>query len=78
MLKEKLKQEIDKLSNQQLKIIADLIASREFQTGKVERVAPRLQTLEERARDFRAWISQLPKNSPSLSDRGFSRDSIYE
>jgi len=38
MLKEKLKKEIDKLSNRQLKIIADLMASREFQTGKLERV----------------------------------------
>ncbi|MGK7903944.1 MAG: hypothetical protein AB4352_21565 [Hormoscilla sp.] len=78
MLKENLKQEIDKLSDEQLKIIADLIASREFETGKLERVASRWQTPEERARDFRAWISQLPFNSPSLSDRAFSRDSIYE
>ena len=78
MLKEKLKQEIDKLSNQQLKIIADLMGTREFQTGKLERVAPPWQTPEERARDFWAWISQLPKNNPSLFDRAFSRDSIYE
>jgi len=78
MLKEKLKKEIDNERDDQQKIIADLIASREFQTGKLERVAPRWQTPEERARDFRAWISQLPKNSPSLSDRAFSRDSIYE
>jgi len=37
-----------------------------------------LETPTERVKDFREWVSQLPKTSPSLPDEAFSRDSIYE
>ncbi|MGK7943498.1 MAG: hypothetical protein AB4058_03425 [Microcystaceae cyanobacterium] len=33
---------------------------------------------QERATEFSQWVSQLPHNSPSLSDEMLSRDSIYE
>lgn len=32
----------------------------------------------ERAKEFREWVSQLPKTNVSLSDEAFSRESIYE
>jgi Asp-tRNA(Asn)/Glu-tRNA(Gln) amidotransferase B subunit len=35
-------------------------------------------TPSERAREFREWVLQLPKGSPSLPDEAFNRDSIYE
>ena len=73
MLGEQLKKEIDQLSNEQLKKIVDVIGWIEFQTDRRSRVTPLWQriTPEERARDFRDWVSQLPKNSPSLSDIAF-------
>lgn len=79
MLREKLKQEIDKLNEEQLKKIADFIANLEFQS-RHESSHPfwRVATPAERSRNFREWVSQLPANSQSLSDAAFSRDSIYE
>lgn len=80
MLRENLKKELDKLNDEQLKKIADLIAFIEFQSKQAASSAPFWQraTPAERAREFREWVSQLPKNSPSLSNEAFSRDSIYE
>ena len=80
MLREKLKQELDKLNEDQLKKIADFIAFIEFQAKQAESSAPFWQraTPTERVKDFREWVSQLPKTSQSLPDEAFSRDSIYE
>lgn len=80
MLREKLKQDLDKLNEEQLKKIADFIAFVEFQSRQVESSVPFWQraTAAERARELNEWVSQLPKNSPSLPDEAFSRDSIYE
>ncbi|NMG11626.1 hypothetical protein [Brasilonema sp. UFV-L1] len=80
MLRENLKKEIDKLNEEQLKKIADFIANLEFQSRQVESSIPFWQraTPEERARDFREWVSQLPQSGVSLPDEAFSRDSIYE
>ena len=80
MLREKLKQDLDKLNEEQLKKIADFIAFVEFQSRQVESSVPFWQraTPAERVRELREWVSQLPKNSPSLPDEAFSRDSIYE
>ncbi len=80
MLREKLKQDLDKFNEEQLKKIADFIAFIEFQSRQVESSVPFWQraTPAERAREFREWVSQLPKNSPNLPDEAFSRDSIYE
>jgi hypothetical protein len=32
----------------------------------------------ERSEEFQKWVSQLPKNSPSLPDEAFDRDDIYD
>ncbi|MBW4684593.1 MAG: hypothetical protein KME40_05710 [Komarekiella atlantica HA4396-MV6] len=80
MLREKLKRELDKLSEQQLKQIADFIAFIEFKAEQITLSAPFWQRVTpiERAKEFREWISQLPKNSPSLPNEAFNRDSIYD
>ena len=80
MLREKIKQELDKLNEEQLEKIADFIAFIEFQAKQVSDTAPCWQkaTPEARAKEFRQWVSQLPETGLSLSDQAFSRDSIYE
>ena len=80
MLREKLKQELDKLNEEQLKKIADFIAFIEFQAKQIESSTLFWQstTPVERAKEFREWVSQLPKTNLSLSDEAFSRESIYE
>lgn len=67
MLREKLKEEIDKLNEEQLKKLADYIALIQFQPKQVELSVPFWQkaTPSERSEEFRKWVSQLPKNSPS-------------
>lgn len=80
MLRENLKKEIDKLNEEQLKKIADLIADLECQSQQVESSVPfwHKATPAQRAREFREWVSQLPRSGVSLPDEAFSRDSIYE
>lgn len=80
MLREQIKKEIDQLSDQQLQKIADFMVATKLTTAASQRGTPLWQkmTPEERARDFREWVSQLTVNSPSLSDIDISRDSIYE
>lgn len=79
MLKEKLKKQIDNLNEQQLKKIAEFIASTEFQSEQIESLTPSHDsTPAQRAAEFREWVSQLPSNGVSLSDEALSRDSIYE
>jgi mRNA-degrading endonuclease RelE of RelBE toxin-antitoxin system len=80
MLREDLKKELDKLSDEQLKKIAEFVAELEFQDRQSALSAPFWQraTSTERVKDLHKWISQLPKNSPSLPDEAFNRDSIYE
>lgn len=80
MLREKLKQELDKLNEEQLQKIADFIAFIEFQAQQVESSTPFWQktTPAERSQEFRKWVSQLPKTNQSLPDQAFSRESIYE
>ncbi len=79
MLREDLKKELDKLNNEQLKKIADFIAFVEFQSRQATSSTPFWQraTSVERSKEFRKWISQLPKNGSSLPDQAFSRDTIY-
>lgn len=78
MLREDLKKQLDSLNDEQLKQIADFIAFIEFQSTRVASSTPFWQTTPaERSREFREWSSQLPKNSLSLPDEAFSRDSVY-
>lgn len=80
MLRDTLKQEIDKLSESQLRKIADFVISIKVQTQQLSKTIPFWQraTPTERAQDFRDWVAQLPKASLSLTDEAFDRDSIYE
>lgn len=79
MLRDNLKQELDKLNDEQLEKIADFIALVEAQAKQAAPSTPFWQraSAAERAREFRAWVSQLPQNSLSLPDEAFNRDTIY-
>lgn len=80
MLRETLKQEIDKLSDSQLRRIAEFIDSVKTQAQQLTQSIPFWQhaTSAERAKDFRIWVAQLPKTSITLSDEAFDRGNIYE
>ena len=80
MLRDTLKLEIDQLSDEQLKKIADFIALIKGQTHQLAKATPFWQraTPLERAHDFRVWVSQLPQTSPSLPNDAFDRSSIYD
>lgn len=78
MVKEKLKEEIDKLNEDKQKKIADYMALIQFQSKQVELWYPYWQrTPSQRAREFPEWVSHLSKNSPSIPDEATIRDSIY-
>lgn len=80
MLRENLKQEIDKLNDSQLRKIADFINSVKAQAQQLTQSMPFWQraTPVERADNFRRWVAQLPKTSITLSDEAFDRGNIYE
>lgn len=80
MLRETLKQEIDKLSDSQLRKVVDFVTSIKTQTQQLTKSFPFWQsaTPAERAQDFHAWVAQLPKPSISLDNAAFDRGSIYE
>ncbi|MBE9202197.1 hypothetical protein IQ218_00305 [Synechocystis salina LEGE 06099] len=80
MLRENLKEKLDELNDEQVEKIADFMAFIEFQSKQVASSLPFWQkaTPSDRAREFREWVSQLAKGSPSLSEEAFDRDSIYE
>ena len=80
MLRETLKQEIDKLSDSQLRKIADFVDSVKTQTQQLAKIIPFWQqaTPVERAENFCKWIAQLPNTSVTLADEAFDRGDIYE
>ncbi|MGA7954488.1 MAG: hypothetical protein WCA07_13315 [Gloeobacterales cyanobacterium] len=80
MLRETIRQEIDKLSESQLRKISEFITSIKTQTQQLAKTIPFWQraTPAERAQDFRAWVAQLPQTRLSLIDEAFDRGSIYE
>jgi hypothetical protein len=80
MLREDLKKELDKLSDEQLKRTAEFIANLEFQDRQsaLSTLFWQRATSTERVKDLHEWVLQLPKNSPSLADGAFNRDSIAE
>lgn len=79
MLREDLKQELDKLNDEQLKKVADFVAGLDYQAKPAISSLPFWQraTSVERSREFCEWILQLPKNGVSLPDAAFNRDMIY-
>lgn len=68
MLRETLKREIDQLSDNQLGKIAELVQSIKINTEPLPNGMPFWQrsTPEERVKDFRAWITQLPTTDLNL------------
>lgn len=80
MLRETLKHEIDTLSESQISKIAAFVDVLKSHAQTWMKTVPFWQssTPAERSRDFRTWASGLPKVGPSLSDKAFDRESIYE
>jgi hypothetical protein len=80
MLRETLKQEIDKLTDSQLRKVAEFMKAVKPQTQQLTQVIPFWQhaTPVERAEDFRRWVAQLPQTSITLADEAFDRGNIYE
>lgn len=80
MLRETLKQEINQLSESQLREMADFLASIKAQSQQSAKTDLFWQhaTPTERSQNFRAWVTQLPKTGSSLPDTAFDRSSIYE
>ncbi|MGB7415019.1 MAG: hypothetical protein WA902_12500 [Thermosynechococcaceae cyanobacterium] len=78
MLRENLKQELDQLTDNQLKEIAALISSIKTQQSTQARPFWQRGTPDERVQDLLAWVAQLPKIGITLSDEAFDRGNIYE
>lgn len=80
MLRETLKQEIDQLTEDQLKTLVDFIDFIKKQTQRTSETRPFWQhsTTKERADDFCHWVAQLPQTNVTLADEAFDRASIYE
>ena len=80
MLKDNLKKEIDNLNDEQLKKIADFVILLKAKDKHKVAVKPLWQrtTPQKRSREFREWVSQLSRTSPSLPDEAFDRGSIYD
>ena len=76
MLRENLKQEIDKLSEDQLREIAEFVTSLKQRAQTIpfwQRATP-----AERVENFQTWVKQLPQKGRSLQDIAFDRGNIYE
>jgi antitoxin ParD1/3/4 len=73
MLKDTLKQEIDNLNEEQLKKIADFMASLKAQDKQKDE---EFETIADQlAQDFKTYVGH---NTPNLSDYAVSREGIYE
>ncbi|NES25909.1 MAG: hypothetical protein F6K41_45245 [Symploca sp. SIO3E6] len=79
MLRDTLKEEIEHLSESQLRRVADYITLVKLQTQHTSQNEPLWQcaTSAQRVQNFRAWVEQLPKTGLSLPDEAFNRESIY-
>jgi hypothetical protein len=79
ILREQLKQTLDKLNETQLTQIANFIGQIDSSPQQPDPEAPLWQTgtPAERTRNFQEWLKQLPHNAPSLPDEAFDRTSIY-
>ncbi|MBD1843162.1 hypothetical protein H6F89_07045 [Cyanobacteria bacterium FACHB-63] len=77
MLKEEVKQEIDKLNDDQLKQVESFIASIKLQAEKSSAPLWQRTTPAERAKDLEEWASQFPLTGGSLPDEAYDRENIY-
>jgi len=79
MLREKVKQEIDQLSEDQVKQVESFISAIQHEAEQSEQ-PPRFwqtATKEEWLKDFREWTQQFPETGGSLPDEAMDRESIY-
>ncbi|GAP97536.1 hypothetical protein [Leptolyngbya sp. NIES-2104] len=79
MLRDKVKQEIDRLNEDQLKQVEGFIASIKHQAEKPQALLQSWNavTPEEWVKSFQEWTAHLPKTGVSLPDEAFDRESIY-
>jgi hypothetical protein len=79
MLREKVKQEIEQLSEDQLKQVESFIAAIQVQSEQSQKPKRFWETAtqEEWLKDFREWTQQFPKTGGSLPDEALDRESIY-
>lgn len=79
MLKEKVKQEIDKLNEDQLKQVESFIEAIQVQSEQSQTPKRfwKTATKEEWLQSFHEWTRQFPKTGVSLPDEAFDRESIY-
>lgn len=80
VLRETLKQEIDKLNEDQLVGIAEHIMSLKAQTQNGIKTGPFWEsaTPHERSQDFLEWVSGLKGTGSTLPDEAFDCAGIYE
>lgn len=77
MLKEKVKEEIDKLNDNQLKQVESFIASIQLEAENSAVPLWQRTTPAERAKNLEAWASQFPPTGGSLPDEAYDRENIY-
>ncbi|MDY6785515.1 MAG: hypothetical protein SW833_23695 [Cyanobacteriota bacterium] len=80
VLKENLKQELDKLNEEQLKQVANFIAFLEFAARGDRKNAPFWETAtpSDRVARWRNSVAPSGTQSPNLPDEALRRDSIYD
>jgi hypothetical protein len=80
MLREALKQEIDQLTEEQLKKLVDFVDFIKQQTQRTVETKSVWEhaTAKERADDLCQWVTQLSQTNVTLPDEAFDRASIYE
>lgn len=76
MIRDNLKNEIGQLSLDELKEIAEFVASLKNRSQTIP--FWQISTPKERAENFRLWVKQLPQSGGSLPDTAFDRGNIYE
>lgn len=80
VLREMVKQEIDRLNENQLSRIAEYIVYLQAETQNGVKTTPFWEsaTPQERSQDFLEWVSGLNRTGSTLPDEAFDRASIYE
>jgi hypothetical protein len=79
MLLEKIKQDLERLNEDQLKQVEGFIALIALQSHSADSLVPlwKRTTPAERAKDLEEWASQFPKTGGSLPDEAYDRENIY-
>lgn len=84
MLRDKLKSKIDRLSEEQLSLISELIEQLEVQSQQTPKAVSNPESSKdkaaaaERLQRFREWIVSRLHTGISLPDEAFDRGTIYD